>query len=489
MNKTSILDYFPGDPRPVQKEALLTIEKNWNDADVFIVNVPVSGGKSRIAVTLARWVWGQNKQKSALITPTNVLVDQYLADFKRMATLKKSDSYDCINNKDKENVKLTCSDVKKQFGNCCRNCPYVKDLRKNRAVPYGVYNYYIYMAHKLFRNVLIADEAHNLVPMIASLAEKKLWKHEYDYPDSINNYRQLLQWARNSSRLAYDRKLQLLLKELTSGAPKYVARRSDELWRGQERDVIRLSPIDISDQPPTLWPDKHVQKIILLSGTIGYKDIEQLGLDRKRVLYHNAQSPIPARRRPVTLDVELSMAWKNLDENIPRVADKIKAIVDDRSGQKGLIHATYDVAARLKCYLKGSRFMFHDKDNKMEVYQKFREASPESGVILVASGLYEGIDLPEDLGRFQVVTKVPWPSMAEPAVKYMAEADPERYAWEATKIVLQACGRICRTPTDYGETFILDSTFKRLYNEYQQFFPSWWRNAYREIGGIQNERT
>lgn len=478
----SILDYFPGEPRPVQREALLSLEQSWNDADVFVINIPVSGGKSRIAVTIARWAWAQKRKQSAITTPTNVLVDQYKADFPKMASLKKSESYDCVNNKDKENVKMSCSDAKKYFGNCCRNCPYVKDLRKNRAVPYGVYNNYIYMAHKLFRPVLIADEAHNLVPMIASLAEKKLWKHDYDYPDGISTYGSLLRWISTSPRLAYDRKLQLLFKELTSGAPKYVVTRDVEAsYRNSERDVLKLSPIDVSDQPPTLWP-KTVEKIVLLSATLGTKDVEQLGLDRRRVFYYSASSPIPARRRPVTANVGLSMAYANLEENVPKIATTIESEIARRPEQKGLIHATYSVAAMLKEHLsKNKRILFHDRENKMEVYQKFRELPADSGAVLVASGLYEGIDLPEDLGRFQFITKVPWPSMAEPAIKYMAETDPERYAWEAAKVVLQACGRICRTPTDYGETIILDSTFQRLYNEYQQFFPQWWRDAYREV--------
>ena len=96
--------------------------------------------------------------------------------------------------------------------------------------------------------------------------------------------------------------------------------------------------------------------------------------------------------------------------------------------------------------------------------------------------MYEGIDLPYDAGRWQILAKVPYPSLADPAIKYMASIDEEYYAWETIKTVLQACGRICRTPEDYGVTYIFDKSFERLYNQNNELWPLWFQNSVQGIG-------
>lgn len=126
--------------------------------------------------------------------------------------------------------------------------------------------------------------------------------------------------------------------------------------------------------------------------------------------------------------------------------------------------------------------MFHERYDKREVYQRFRDSPPEEGQVLVACGMYEGIDLPEDLGRFQVIAKIPWPNLGNNAVRYQADRDSEWYLWEAAKITIQAAGRICRTPQDYGETFILDSSFQRLVRESREcgLLPNWYIDGIEE---------
>ena len=60
-----------------------------------------------------------------------------------------------------------------------------------------------------------------------------------------------------------------------------------------------------------------------------------------------------------------------------------------------------------------------------------------------------------------------------------AEKDPEWYDWQAIKAILQACGRVCRTPTDRGVTYIFDQKFRRLYTEREYLFPNWFKDSVR----------
>ena len=91
--------------------------------------------------------------------------------------------------------------------------------------------------------------------------------------------------------------------------------------------------------------------------------------------------------------------------------------------------------------------------------------------------MYEGIDLPEDLGRWQIIVRTPWKSLADPAIRHKAGLDPEWFHWESLKDLIQACGRICRTPTDFGATYILDAAAQRLIDGAPGLIPHWFRDA------------
>lgn len=474
--KPSMLDFFPGIPRPIQVQALQQIEENWDKADVFVVNLPVGAGKSRVAVTISRWANAIRKLGSSITTPTNVLVDQYRTDFPKLPSLSKKDSYTCSFATAEHHI--SCKDTHAKRGKHCANCPYVKGIRQAHAVPYGVYNNHIYLAHKIYRAIFIADEAHNLVRVLQDRAAKIFWHHDYGFPQWVRDYGSLLRWVEANPYMDDDPRLQLLYSELVSGKTRYVFTRTTDLYRGEERDCIKMSPVDVRDQPPIFWPAGQVRKVILLSATIGQKDVEQLGLDKKRVYTVNATSPVDAERRPVVILSTCSMAYAKQQENLPVLAKAIRNLLKDHE-EKGLIHITYSLASMLRPLLADEpRLRWHNRTNARDVYTAFKEEPASTGAVLVASGMYEGIDLPYDAARWQVITKVPYPSLAEPAVRHLADKDPEWYAWETSKAILQASGRVVRASDDWGITYIIDSTFEhRLYRDHSYLFPQWWKES------------
>jgi Rad3-related DNA helicase len=89
----------------------------------------------------------------------------------------------------------------------------------------------------------------------------------------------------------------------------------------------------------------------------------------------------------------------------------------------------------------------------------------------------EGLDIAYDAGSWQAICKVPYLSLADPAIRWTAENKPKTYAWWAIRAVLQASGRICRAPDDFGVTFLLDSSFEKLYNGNRELFPDWYIEA------------
>jgi ATP-dependent DNA helicase DinG len=97
--------------------------------------------------------------------------------------------------------------------------------------------------------------------------------------------------------------------------------------------------------------------------------------------------------------------------------------------------------------------------------------------VLVSPSLREGIDLPDDFLRFQIITKMPYPDLGDPWTRARADRDPRWYALETAKALVQAYGRSCRHAADHGTTYVLDAHFPRFLQRYRVLLPSWFLDA------------
>ena len=469
-----LLGRFPyPQPREVQKQALEELQRSWDEYDVFVISAPTATGKTALAKTIMNAA-----RSTSYIAPTNLLVDQFRTEFPDTATLSRLDSYHC------EEWDRPCPTTKARLHNFCRGCPGGLALATAKYKKGGgAYNYHIYTSHKIYRDVLIVDEAHNLLPHIRERLALKVWQHDYSYPANMYTIDQVRQWLSTlPPNVLKHKKIEVLRRAVYDSNPEYVFERRMEEFSGkgtvrgepEMRDVLFLLPVDITTAPPIFWP-REVKKIILMSATIGPLDIEALGLTRRRVLYIDCQSPIPPENRPIIMLDTTSVNRHNLEAAADVLAQTIDDIATYHAGEKGVVHATYQLAGLLKARLTGDRYIFHTRDNKKEKYQEFREAGTDR--ILVASGMYEGIDLPGDLGRWQCVAKIPWPSLGNSAVAHLTRQNEEWYFWETLRVLIQACGRICRTPEDYGITYCLDSSVHRLIAEANHMIPTWFSDA------------
>jgi Rad3-related DNA helicase len=494
-DSSSILASFPyPQAREVQSELLQAIERDWNSTDVFVVVAPTASGKTAISRTIGKWAGDYS-----IITPTNLLVNQYLDEFPDEATIHKQSSYRCTTFRDPQQ---SCDVTKKKTGTRCHGCPYTRDMMKTKWRGGGIYNYHTYLAHRIYRETLIIDEAHNILPLIQDREGLLLWQHEYKWDaHTIRTYGDIRNWLNSLPEYTInaDTKLRKLREDVNSDAPRYVIERTEMLWsqvkwakgeRPEDRPVLRVRPIDVRDAKPVVWPSR-VKKLILMSATISPVDIEALGLSRRRVRYYECRSPIAPANRPIVFNPITSVNRSSMTTAIPRLMDDIiNGIMPNYIGESGVIHCTYQMSALINDELNNNHryesvrglFMFHDRTNAKRIYDAWRMPH-NRGRVLVACGMYEGLDIVQDLGRWQVIAKVPWPSLADPVVKHRADRNQDWYAWETLKRLIQACGRICRTPTDWGVTYILDSSFYRVYNNNRNLIPQWWIEALEVMHG------
>lgn len=497
-------------PRENQIEYLTWMEQKFPLSDVLVGVEPTAAGKSLVNVTTASWLTHQ-KLTSALLTPRKFLQDQYSKDFGWMPMLKGMASYICLDcTADYGN----CKSRKLIRGELCKNCVYTqaREIAKNASM--AVFNFHSYFINKMYKDVAIIDEGHGAVDLLYGLFGRKLWKCEVGYPDDVElnpapiadlitgviaalelRMGSLLKTKGDEnliSRLEEEiENFKMLTEALQECGNEFLILRKKELYYGEvisckqtEQEYIYVKPLNIDKLAERiLWPDKQVKKIIFTSATINKQDMELLGLGDKKIAYRESPSTIPKNNRLFLIDPVGSMTYRNRQETLPKMAKRIQAIALTHKGQKGVVHCTYDVAKALRPMLgENGRYIFHDnrdKDAKLALFM-----NSKSDKILIASGMAEGIDLKDDLARFQIILMLQFPSLQDDVMAWIAHNHPKRYKWMAIRNLIQQTGRIVRHPNDYGVTYFLGAELtKSFFYDTEEMWPQFFKEAMIWMGG------
>lgn len=463
-------------------------------------------GKSLMNITAGRWIVGDLQGSVALMAPRKFLQDQITNEFGWIPTLKGMGAYTCNDCLIKGG---TCRQRKQVVGKCCDDCVYLAARMAAQQARLALFNFHSYFINKMYKDVAIIDEGHGAIDLLYGLFGRKLWKCEVGYSDDIEAtpeavadlIRDIVENLENklseftANRVA-DEMIQAIQDEIESFSmlrtalidcgEDFLIKKKKDVYFGEvkelrktEQEYIYVKTMRIDKlAEKVLWPRKEVKKVILTSATIGKEDIELLGLNNGRnVKYYECESLIPWESRMIVIDPVASMAYKNRLQSYPIIVAKIQEIVNNHKGQKGVVHCTYDVAKKLKEMLgEGGRFLYHTSNNKDQVLKQFMASKKDT--VLVASGMAEGIDLKDDLARFQIITMLQFPSLEDDVMAWMANRYPMRYKWLCIRTFIQQCGRIVRHPSDYGVTYIIDSTMsKKFFKETEHLWPKWVKRA------------
>lgn len=495
MGNTSILDYVPKGfkLREVQRKALLDIEEAWDSADVIAIPAPVAAGKSLIGITVALWQKAKERGTS-IMTSQVILQDQFEKTPPYLPVLRGRARYRC------HHEYSTCEDGGDSAMGYCPNCPYLEAKNRCLAANVAVFNFHSYFFNKAYKNTIFIDEAHTLMGMIREFYTLKVWKYQHRYPQ-INNKADIAIWLEQKIKaLEHELKHLRTKEEVDEAKYKKVVRllekfrivyeafdlnpadfffdQTRELHKGKMREVMNIKPLTIKNINHGLWPRKKVDKILLSSATIISQDIEELGLHYRKVKILECGSPIDPEKRPFVFIPVANMGRNYQEKNIPKMAEFLKKLADKHADFKGVTHMTYSLARQFQGLLKGPRWMFHDKDNKAHKLQEFMD-SPHPD-ILVACGMDQGIDLAGSEFQWQAIVKVQFPSLGDPMIQSQAKERPKWYVWQTIRTVQQQYGRICRTPDDYGITYMLDIGFRSIDPEdrkHLDLWPQWFLEA------------
>ena len=175
-------------------------------------------------------------------------------------------------------------------------------------------------------------------------------------------------------------------------------------------------------------------------------------------------------KSPVVFVNRHKLSFREREASLPKVVKILDQIISKHSGQRGVIHTgSYMFANYIKQNSKHTfRLMDYEnsKDKKgiIELFKKKDDA------VLMGPSLLEGLDLKDDISRFQIFFKVPYPNVSDPLIKAKMQHSKEWYDWKTGISIMQGVGRSVRSKDDWAVTYVLDACFRSLINK-KGFFP------------------
>ncbi|HKU49823.1 MAG TPA: ATP-dependent DNA helicase [Nitrososphaera sp.] len=257
------------------------------------------------------------------------------------------------------------------------------------------------------------------------------------------------------------------------------------VMRDESNQLVKatLTPLDVSGYLDTVLDKGSIA--LFMSATILSRDYlcKTAGLEPDKVKFIRIEdSDFPVENRPIHLK---NVAWlnaKTMRENMPMIVREVERILAKHSNEKGIIHTTsYSQLQFIKDNI-GKEYAARlietgSKLDRTEVLEKhFQSKRP---TVLISPSLHLGVDLKDDLSRFQIIVKVPYPDLTDKKVAAKKERDPNWYTWNTVLRLVQSYGRSIRSAEDHADTYILDSSISYLLKMGQDLVPKWFKEAIR----------
>ncbi|WP_435077675.1 helicase C-terminal domain-containing protein [Halococcus sp. AFM35] len=522
MNLARLETEFPAPSyRGTQQQALGKIRDAFAAGnDVVLVRAPTGSGKSLLARAIAGCARraGEADPQEAIgayyTTPQVSQLDDVAADplLSDLQVIRGKRNYSCLlpGETDTPVDRAPCA---RETGFDCEirhRCPYFSDraIASNRSIAAMTLAYFMQTAGSdAFgrRDMVVVDEAHGLAEWAEMYATIDLrprtvpvWE-EVSVPD-IDGVEAAARFADRLVDVCTRRKDTLVgaeelsiaevterdrLQELISNLNWFVSDYRDpgsaSTWvvDGEGAD----SPVTIKPLNPerylthTVW--ERGNKFALLSATILDKEgfCRGVGLDPNSTALVDISHTFPVENRPLYDVTQGKMTYDQREETIPKIARLLVQLLAKHGDEKGIVHAhSYAIAEgladRLREFGVGERIRTHDREDRdAQLASWLATDDPE---LFVSVKMEEALDLDGDLARWQVLCKAPYPNTRDSRVARRLEED--RWGWyyrTALKTVIQACGRVVRSPEDYGRTYLADASLLDLFDRSRSAMPEW----------------
>jgi Rad3-related DNA helicase len=239
-----------------------------------------------------------------------------------------------------------------------------------------------------------------------------------------------------------------------------------------------------------IWAHEYLKKfiwskydmVVLMSGTILDKKLfsEINGIDVEKSVYYSVPSPFALENRRIFYMPLGKMSYLKKEETFKKYIPFIQKILKKYSDVKGIIHTnSFELARWIENGITNDRLAFHESSNKEDVLRGHFDSDKPS--VLVSPSVSTGVSFDHDFARFQILAKIPYPSLGSQKNKLRQKMNPDWYSWRTVVGIIQACGRPVRSATDYADTIIIDGSFSDVIRYSSDYFPKWFQESIKTV--------
>jgi ATP-dependent DNA helicase DinG len=254
--------------------------------------------------------------------------------------------------------------------------------------------------------------------------------------------------------------------------------------RKENYEIVRieLKPLDVSPYCKDIF-EKCTKTLIMSATILDSKEFcRNVGLTSNDVKFIQVDSDFPLQNRPI---YPMSIAYLNFNNlqlqevktNISRAIDNLMTL---HRNHKGIIHTTsYDQLNFIKeniSQVNVRRLLVTDPEIQRDdvIAEHTQSVKP---TVLISPSLHMGLDLKDDLSRFQIITKVPYPNKSDRWTDAKRKMDEEWYYWQTALKLIQGYGRSVRSKEDWAKTYVLDAAFGYFVRKNRNILPDWFTQA------------
>lgn len=475
------------------------VAKHLDNGVKFVVaELPTGVGKSDLAMAFAK-----TAETAYITTSQNPLIDQYLEEFPgQFSHIKGRGNYDCNDHGTcKDGYDMDCLEAEKEKDVTWRDavdsgvvtCPYIVARTDAIESPITLTNtayYALACKNKTLwntRSLAVLDEAHNLaseilnhvsitinsddlirlrisVAFLKAANNKIVTVDEYmpfifalhkDLEDIISENESGDNLNTDMEKVIdlFDR-ITRFLNSNTSNWVFHIETRKNGAY------CLVGRPVESAPFSQELIFNQANQ-FVLQSATIinPLQYAKELGIVGVG-MFVQRPSPFDLNRRPIMLMRTGKMTKGHIENSLPLIARDVKKILDSRPNQNGIVHThTYKIWEYLKTLFESDpRCVFTERITRSQDLLSLK--NKVGSKVLFSPSMTEGVDGKDDIVRFQILCKVPYPNLGDERIKKKTANNAAWYPYETSKTIIQTIGRGMRTETDWCHNFFLDSDFE-----------------------------
>ena len=335
-----------------------------------------------------------------------------------------------------------------------------------------------YKTKEEMSNPIILDKGEEASAWIDQLADAKrrleLFIEENIEDDTVQD-----QVASCKSSLA---SLDNFMEDLESNPGNWVVNKVRKSTDGASVEEVIFQPLEVGSYTGLLF--KKADTVLFMSATVFSKEAfcRALGVPEAETAFIRVkESSFPVENRRIYSLAVARLSKESMDARMGEIARAVDEIMTRHAGERGIIHTTSYAQDRYirehVSPINRARLSSTEGVSSRPALLKAHGSRDES--VLISPSLNQGVDLKDELSRFQILVKVPYPDLSDRRTKIKLERNPGWYDWQTALRLVQTYGRSVRNETDHAVTYVLDSHFPSFVRNHRDLFPEYFLEAIR----------